>query len=201
MTKDYSGAIISIGDCLVHGDVISEYFCCDYQACKGACCVAGESGAPLDVSEVRILERYYPCYSGLMGPDGRKAVSGRGFFEIDSDGDVVTPVVEGSGECAYSFFDEDENCRCSIERSFISGKCPFRKPVSCSLYPIRVTKLESGFLELKLHRWEICKNAFELGKDKNIRVFEFLHDAIAARFGEEFYSALSEASKRFFAAS
>jgi hypothetical protein len=201
MTKDYSGAIICIGDCLVHGDVISEYFYCDYSACKGKCCVAGESGAPLDKSELKILKKYYPCYSGLIGDNGRAAITEKGFFEIDSEGDIVTPVVGRSGECAYSFFDEEGNCRCSIERSFISGKCPFRKPVSCSLYPIRVTKLENGFLELKLHRWDICKKAFELGKAKNIRVFEFLHEAIVTRFGEEFYSALSEASKRFFAAS
>ena len=94
------GTIIQIGDILVSEDVVREYFCCDYAACKGVCCIEGDAGAPLDESELPGLEREYPLYSPSMTPAGRDAVALNGFFEIDPEGDIVTPLVPGSGVCA-----------------------------------------------------------------------------------------------------
>ena len=52
-------SIIQIGDCLVSSEIITEYFACDYPVCRGACCVIGDSGAPLEDSEPVALEEGY----------------------------------------------------------------------------------------------------------------------------------------------
>lgn len=192
------GTIIQIGDILVSEDVITEYFACDYEKCKGCCCVYGDSGAPVDESEIEALERNYPVYSPLMQQKGRDIVAQKGFFDIDIEGDIVTPVVPGTPgkeECVYTHFDEDGNCLCSIEKCFFAGKCNFRKPVSCWLYPIRVTKLTGGGLALNVHRWHICKDAFEKGGREKVRVYQFLEGPLKEAFGEDFYDALCAAAQ------
>ena len=106
------GMIIQIDDCLVSDEILTEYYACDYDKCKGCCCVIGDSGAPLEESEVEAIEKNYPVFSPIMPEAGRKAVQDKGFFEIDVDGDIVTPLVAGSEECAYTLFDENGNCFC-----------------------------------------------------------------------------------------
>lgn len=194
MSRQEFGTIIQIGDILVSEDVVGEYFACDYPVCKGCCCVIGDSGAPLEESETEELERHYPEYSHLMGEAGKETVAKKGFFEIDRDGDLVTPVVPGREECAFTLF-EGESCFCAIERCFYQGGCSFKKPISCRLYPIRVVKLGGNSIGLNLHRWNICKSAFEKGKRENIRVYEFLREPLTEAFGEEFYSALDAAAR------
>jgi hypothetical protein len=163
--------------------------------CKGVCCIVGDSGAPLKEEELDPIEAAYDVFSPLMRPEGRAAVEEKGFFEIDRDGDLVTPLVPGSEECAFCLF-EDGNCLCSMERQFFAGKTSFRKPISCQLYPIRVVELGSGRLGLNLHRWDICRCAFEKGRREGIRVYEFLRDPLVSAFGEDFYDALCAAAAR-----
>lgn len=194
------GTIVEIGDILVSEDVILEYFACDYEVCRGQCCISGDSGAPLKEEELDKIEAAYPVFSPLMREEGRRAVEEKGFFEIDRDGDIVTPLVPGSEECAFCHFEEG-NCLCAIERQFFKGLTPFRKPISCALYPIRVVDLGGGKIGLNLHRWDICRCAFEKGKKDGIRAYEFLREPLTEAFGEEFYSALSLAAKRVIASS
>ena len=188
MLNDRFGTIVQIGDILVSEDVISEYFACDYERCKGRCCIEGDSGAPLDEAEIDGLERDYPQFCSLMSEGGKQAVLREGFFSVDRDGDLVTSLVEGSCECAYSHFTEDGSCLCAIEC------CQLRKPLSCSLYPIRVTPLTGGGKALNLHRWDICADAFAKGRREGIRVYQFLHKPLVQAFGQEFYEALCAAA-------
>lgn len=214
------GTIIQIGDCLVSEDVVTEYFACDYDKCRGCCCVVGDSGAPLKEEEAEALERNYDNFSGLMTEEGKHAAESDGFFQIDRDGDMVTPVVStahriegldyipgtdglvgtpGLEDCAYIHYEKASDgktaCFCAVERSFFQGKCSFHKPVSCRLYPIRVKDLGNGTQALNLHRWNICSDAFEKGKRENIKVYEFLKDSLVDAYGQEFYSALDAAAK------
>ena len=191
----YHGTIIQIDDCLVSEEILTEYFACDYEKCKGCCCVIGDSGAPMEECEAAAIEKNYKIFSPIMTEAGRAAVADKGFFEIDMDGDMVTPLVPGSEECAYTLFDDEGNCFCSMERCWFQGKGDFRKPISCWLYPIRITQLSNGTRALNLHRWHICQDAFAKGKKEKVRVYEFLREPIERYFGEEFYSALSEAAK------
>ncbi|MBO4585149.1 MAG: DUF3109 family protein [Bacteroidales bacterium] len=194
MSRDF-GTIIEIGDILVSEDVVTEFFSCDYPVCKGCCCIIGDSGAPLKEEELDPIEECYDSFSHLMSPAGRDAVQQKGFFEIDREGDIVTPVVPGSEECAYCHIDSDGNCLCAMEMQYLKGLTKFRKPVSCSLYPIRTVDLGGGKIGLNLHRWHICKDAYEKGKKEKVRVYEFLREPLTRAFGEEFYSALAEAAR------
>lgn len=169
-------------------EVITEFFACDYPVCRGACCIIGDSGAPLKEEEAERLEREYPLFRAEMREQGRAAVRDKGFFEVDRDNDTVTPLVPGSEECAFCHFGPDGNCLCAIE------KCGCKKPVSCSLYPIRVTELTGGGKALNLHRWDICGDAFAKGKREGIRVYQFLRSPLTEAYGEEFYSELCAAA-------
>ena len=186
---------MEIDGCLVSEDVISEYFCCDYEKCKGKCCIIGDCGAPLEEDEIEDVERCYPVYSPLMSSAGREAAQSKGFFEIDFEGDIVTPLVPGTQECAYIHTDAAGNCLCSMERCWFQGECDFRKPISCQLYPIRITKLSNGTLALNLHRWDICADAFTKGHEEKIRVYQFLKEPLIRRFGEDFYEKLCAAAQ------
>lgn len=186
--------IIQIDDCLVSGEILTEYFACDYAGCKGMCCVIGDSGAPLLECEIPAIEKNYGHFRQAMSEAGRKTVAAGGFFEIDVDGDIVTPLVPGTEECAYCRRDSEGNCLCAIEEQWNLGAGDFCKPISCRLYPIRVSKLSNGMTALNLHRWDICRGAFTNGRRKKIRVYEFLKAPIVQFWGEEFYSALDAAS-------
>ncbi len=186
-------AILQIGDILVSSEIVTEYFACDYKTCRGACCVYGDSGAPLTDSETEALEREYDAYAPLMAPAARARVAEVGFFEIDRDGDCVTPLLGHSEECVYTRFEEGD-CFCAIERAHIAGRCRFVKPISCRLYPIRASQLSNGMTALNLHRWDICRCAFEKGRREGIRVFEFLREPLVAAYGSDFYDALTAAA-------
>lgn len=188
MRREDFGTIIQIGDVLVSEDVVCEYFACDYPVCKGACCIVGDSGAPLEEEEIPGLERDYPSFSALMSEAGRSAAEASGFFAVDRDGDLVTPLVPGTEECAFCLF-EGDNCLCAIEKAGLV------KPVSCALYPIRVKKFRGGGMALNLHRWDICRCAFERGRREGIRVYQFLRGPLIRRFGPDFYDALCAAAK------
>ena len=192
MRREDFGTIIQIGDVLVSEDVVCEFFACDYPVCKGACCIVGDSGAPLEEEEIPALERDYPSFCSLMSDAGRTAAESSGFFAVDREGDLVTPLVPGTEECAYCRF-EGDNCLCAIEKAGLT------KPISCALYPIRVKKFKGGGMALNLHRWDICKCAFERGKREGIRVYKFLREPLIRRFGPEFYEALSAAAEHVIA--
>ena len=124
--KHAFGTIVQIGDVLVSEDVILEYFACDYPVCKGRCCIVGDSGAPLKEEELEPVEANYGVFAPLMRPEGRQAVEEKGFFEIDRDGDIVTPLVPGSEECAFCHMDPDGNCLCAMEIQYRKGLSKFR---------------------------------------------------------------------------
>jgi hypothetical protein len=192
--------IVEIGDILVSSEILTEYFFCDYDACGGACCLEGDGGAPLEEREADILKDSYDEYSAYMTDSGKNEVIANGFYYRDKDGDIVTSLVDGR-ECAFSCRDKNGNFRCAVEIAFEKNEIAFRKPVSCSLYPIRYKKLSNGMTALNLHKWSICRSAFDLGKHKGIRVFEFLRKPLIEKFGNEFYSDLEEAFKMLTASS
>lgn len=188
-------SIIQIDETLVSSDIITEYFACDYEKCKGACCIIGDSGAPMLEEEPEYMERNFDNYKDLLSVQGRLAIAAKGFFEIDQDGDIVTPLVPGTEECAFSNVDCNGNCYCCSQKAFNEGKGDYAKPISCALYPIRVAKFSNGTLGLNYHQWDICKDARERGRREGIHVYEFLKDVIIDVFGQEFYEALETVAK------
>lgn len=176
---------------LISEDLFERRFVCDLNACKGACCVAGSSGAPLEVEEEALLQELWPKIRPYIPEKGQRAIDEHGVSELDEDGDLVTTLVEGRGECAFTVFDEQGIALCGVERAWKDGAIPFRKPISCHLYPIRIEKLKfhDG---LNYHRWPICKPACECGAKLDVPVFRFLKDSLTRKYGAEWYAELEE---------
>lgn len=184
--------MIQIDNKLVSLELFEKKFVCNLTACKGACCVQGDAGAPLEDSEREILENEYSNFKDELSEEGRNAVEREGKWVSDGDGDWVTPLNNGK-ECAYTVF-EKGIAKCGIERAWAKGKTSFQKPVSCHLYPIRVTPLGS-LLALNYHSWSVCKPALILGKETGIPVFRFLKDPLVRAFGEQFFKELEIVEK------
>jgi len=169
-------------------DVIKEKFTCDVRKCKGNCCVQGESGAPLDDDEVLILDRIFPDFKDYLRPEGIKAIQEQGIYVVDLDGDKVTPLIANL-ECAYAVF-ENGIARCGIEKAFEAGAIGFRKPISCHLYPIRITKYDN-FEAVNYNRWHLCEYARSYGNELNVPVYKFVDEALIRKYGKEFTEKLS----------
>ena len=184
--------MIEIDDKIVSLDLLREMFVCDLAKCKGICCVEGDSGAPLDIDEVDILEQEWESYAPYMTEEGRRAVEEQGFMVVDVDGDYTTPLVDGAA-CAYAF-EEAGVTYCAIERAYREGKCAFMKPISCHLYPIRVTRFRNGSAGLNYHRWSVCSGARECGKRLGVPAYKVLREPIIRAFGEEFYAQMELAA-------
>ncbi|MCB0819218.1 MAG: DUF3109 family protein [Bacteroidetes bacterium] len=187
--------MIIVGDKLISEDILEQEFICNLSACGGACCVEGDSGAPLNDEEAGLLEEELEQIKPFLRPEGLKEIDEQGVFVIDSDGDVVTPLVEGK-ECAFTVFDEKGTAFCGIENAWKAGKTKFRKPVSCHLYPIRVLKLPE-YEALNYNRWKICAPACVLGKQQSVPVYRFLKEALIRAYGEEWYALLEETAEAY----
>ena len=185
--------IIEIGKCLVSTEILTEYFCCDYSKCKGCCCVVGDSGAPLEECEAERLESQAPDYDIFLAGDGKKEILSQGYSIIDKDGDKVTPLVPSDGRCAYSVTNPDGFTWCAVEKGFEKCGKGIRKPLSCWIFPIRLKVFSTGFTGLMLSREHLCSDAFKLGKEKGIKVYQFLREPIVHKFGGEFYEELCQA--------
>ncbi len=185
--------MIAIDNTLISDDIFTEPFCCDLSLCKGACCVDGDAGAPLNEEEISILEDCIEEIFPFMSEEGKAVVAAKGVFECDSFDDYTTPLINNS-ECAYLVFEEDKPAGCAIEYAFAQGKIDFRKPISCHLYPIRISRMGTDDV-LNYHRWQICKCAIKKGEAENIKIYEFQKNALIRKFGEEWYEKVLAAAK------
>lgn len=184
--------MIQIDDKLISEDIFSEEFVCNLSKCKGACCVDGDTGAPLEKSELSILEEIFPKIKSYLRPEGVLAIEEQGTHIIDFEGDLVTPLVDNS-ECAYVIFDEKGWTKCGIEKAYEDGVIDWKKPISCHLYPIRVTEYRT-FSALNYHEWPICDDACTLGKELQVPVYKFLKEPLTRKYGAEFYETLCDAA-------
>ena len=187
--------MIQIDDKLISEDLFSEEFVCNLAKCKGICCVEGDAGAPLDEDETKILDEIYPKIKPYLRPEGIQAIEEQGIYTLDFEGDLVTPLVNNA-ECAYVIFDEKGYTKCAIEKAYEDGVIDWQKPISCHLYPIRITEY-SNFSAINYHEWDICSDACTLGKELGVKVYQFLKKPLIRKYGEEFYQTLSEAAEEW----
>ena len=187
--------MIQIDDKLISEDLFSEEFVCNLAKCKGICCVEGDAGAPLDEDETKILDEIYPKIKSYLRPEGIQAIEEQGTYTLDFEGDLVTPLVNNV-ECAYVIFDEKGYTKCAIEKAYEDGVIDWQKPISCHLYPIRITEY-SNFSAINYHEWDICSDACTLGKELGVKVYQFLKKPLIRKYGEEFYQTLSEAAEEW----
>jgi len=182
--------MIEVGHVLVHEDVITENFVCNLNKCKGACCLEGDSGAPLEAAELDILDEIYPKVKPFMTKKGIATIEQNGTYVKDFEGDYTTPCVDVNKECAYVIW-ENGITKCAIEKAYESGAINWRKPISCHLYPIRITKYPE-FDVLNYDRWSICSPACSFGAELKVHVYEFLKAPLIRKYGAEWYSELEQ---------
>ena len=189
----YLPRMIAIGDTIVSEHLLEKKFVCDLNACKGECCVAGDAGAPLDEDELEKLKKVFPKVKPYMQPEGVKAVKEQGVYVFDEDGDYVTPLIDGK-ECAFTIFDEKGIAKCAIEQAYLEGKIDYKKPISCHLYPVRITKYKD-YDAVNYHKWEVCRAACRCGDKLNVPVYRFLKEPLIRKYGEDWYKQLEMADK------
>ncbi|MDR1897804.1 MAG: DUF3109 family protein, partial [Prevotellaceae bacterium] len=188
--------MLQIEDKVISLDLFEQRFACNLQRCLGACCVYGDSGAPLEKEEKVLLEKHIAKIKPYLTPRGAFAIEEKGATAIDADKELVTPLVGDHKECAYAYFSYKGICFCGIEKAYKNGDIPFNKPISCHLYPIRL-KTFDNITALNYDQWSVCTSARDLGKKEKIPVFRFLKEPIIRKFGEKFYEAMEEAYKNY----
>jgi hypothetical protein len=187
---DYLCGMILIEDTVISDDIAENFFVCDLGKCKGACCVEGDLGAPLEDVELAILEDIYEDVKPYLSAEGIKAIEAQGKYVKDFEGDYSTTTIDNK-ECAYAVYDEKGILKCGIEQANIDGKTDFKKPISCHLYPIRITKYDN-YHALNYDRWDICSAACTLGDKLGVPVYKFLKEPLIRAFGEEWFAELEK---------
>lgn len=187
--------MLEIDDKLISLDIFEKKFICDLNACKGACCVKGDAGAPLTREEIQEISDNLNFIKPYMTQKGLDTISKNGIYYLDQENTPVTMLIDKK-ECAFTYFDEDGTAKCSIEKSFLNGESTFHKPISCYLYPIRVKELKY-YHSINYDKWDICEPACVCGEKLNVPVFKFLKNPLIKAFGEEFYTKLEIAYREF----
>ena len=180
--------MILIDHTVISDDIADQFFVCNLNKCKGACCVEGNAGAPLEPDELAKLRTVFPEVKPYLSPAGLQAIEAQGLYETDEDGDYVTTTV-GGRECVYAIYDEQGILKCGIEAAYNDGKIDWKKPISCHLYPIRVTKYDQ-YHALNYDRWPICAPACGFGKELNVPVYKFVREALIRAYGQVWYDKL-----------
>lgn len=180
--------MFQLGKTIVSEDLLEKEFVCNLQACKGACCVEGEAGAPVTQEEVEILAEVYPKIKPYLTDAGIRAIESQGTHVVSPLGDLETPLVDGK-ECAYISFDRNGIAGCGIENAYNDGTIEYQKPISCHLYPVRVQDYKE-FAAVNYHRWPICDDACSLGVELGVPVYRFVKDALIRKFGPHWYAEL-----------
>ena len=198
--------ILEIGGVLISSEILTEFFCCDYEKCKGICCVEGDAGAPVTLEEIADMEEALDTVWPQLSASAQSVIDKQGIAYADKDGEMVTSIVRGK-ECVFARSltpspspmgegSQDPCWLCMLEKAYREGKTKFCKPISCALYPIREKNFGNGLIGLNYHRWEVCRDAKEKGKALNLPIYKFLKEPLIRRFGKEWYQELCEVAEQ-----
>ncbi|MDW5289326.1 DUF3109 family protein [Formosa sp. PL04] len=187
--------MFQIGKTIVSEEIIEKDFLCNLSACKGACCIDGDAGAPLEKEEIKILEDIYPKVKPFLRQKSIDAIEAQGTYITTDFGDFETPLIDGA-DCAYVIFDNKGTALCAIEEAYNQGEVTWKKPVSCHLYPVRVKDF-TEFSAVNYDRWEICDDACTLGKELGVPVYKFVKEALIRKFGEDWYMELEKVAESY----
>lgn len=187
--------MVEILDTLVSLDLFKVFFCCDLSKCHGICCVEGDAGAPVDIEEVGLLEDSLDVVWDDLSKEAQAQIDAEGVVYPDRDGELVTQIINGK-DCVFVRYDNisldggktrGPRCAlCAIDSAFRNGKTKWQKPISCALYPVRLSKV-GGMTAVNVHKWDVCEPARQLGKKLQLPVYKFLKEPLIRRFGQEWW--------------
>ncbi len=186
--------MLVIDDVLISDDVLQEHFFCKLDACKGACCYEGDYGAPLEETEIALIEGLLQKVSKYLPERSIKKIETDGYYDVFGKEKFKGTQLHADGSCVFLFKDKLGIAKCAFEQAYYNGETDFKKPVSCHLYPVRITKDEKlGFEAINYDRWSICNAACQNGAKKQIPLFRFLKEALIRKYGEAFYEEMDAA--------
>ena len=188
--------MIAIENVLVSDEIIREAFVCDLHACKGACCVDGDAGAPLDSSELKKIDEVFEHVAPYLDKVSLNEINRQGRYIYDKEFGWVTPTINNA-ICVYGIKDAKGIVKCGIEQAYLDKKVNWKKPISCHLFPVVVKKSNDGVTEFANYqpREDHCNAACHLGKKLKVPVYQFLKEPLIRKFGEPFYEALEATAK------
>jgi hypothetical protein len=171
--------------------ILTTSFACDLQACHGACCtVPGGLGAPVREDEVGMMLKAAEAVRPLLSARHLEVLDAHGPLEGPA-GDRTTVCVDGAA-CVF-VIEEGEIALCAIERLYRDGRLSWQKPVSCHLYPIRI---DPGSPErVRYEEVPICRGGRQRGERENIRLTDFLREALGRAYDRAWTEAVNEAAK------
>lgn len=198
--------ILEIDGVLISTSILTEPFCCDLDACHGACCVDGDAGAPVTLDEIGEIEEALDAVWPHLSASAQAVIDRQGVAYTDVEGELVTSLVNGK-DCVFTCYDTIDNtsidsqqsstkcCLCALEKVCREGLTNFSKPISCALYPIREKRFAGGLVGLNYHRWEICEPARKKGQALGLPLYRFLREPLIRRFGEKWYAELEDVAR------
>lgn len=190
MNDDDNAPMITLNNTLIDTALITQDFVCNLTACKGYCCVEGDYGAPMEATEVETITDHLEAIKPYLPEANRKKLEQEGFWEKDTDGDLVTKCMdEQATECIFARQEANGVYKCTIEQAWEDGRQPFQKPVSCHLYPVRLED-RGAMTELRYDKAEMCDPACTLGESLQVPIYQFVKAALIRKFGEEWYQNL-----------
>lgn len=195
-------SVIVIDNILISEDIVEKKFVCDLGKCKGGCCEDGDVGAPLDKSELPLVAKYYDKIKSYLPADSHAEINKKGFYQFDDEFGWVTPTLPSDNEiCVYAYRERDGMIKCAFEQAYYDGVIPWKKPISCHLYPIISKKGKHGDYERMNYepRENLCRPACALGEQLQLPVYKFLKEPLIRKYGEEFYEALDAVAKEYYA--
>ncbi len=188
-----------MGDVLVSPDLFTECFCCDLSACRGACCIEGDAGAPVTLDEIMQIEDNLDEVWGDLSASAQSIIDRQGVAYADRDGELVTSIVGGK-DCVFTRYRDldlgkdggvvPDCCLCAFDCAYREGRTGWQKPISCALYPLREKQFGGGMTGLNYHQWDICKPAVKKGRELHLPLYVFLKEPLVRRFGQEWYDEL-----------
>ncbi|WP_276389258.1 DUF3109 family protein [Eudoraea chungangensis] len=186
--------MFNLENTIVSEEILDNEFVCNLDACKGACCIDGDAGAPLEESETEILVDIYARVKPYLREEGVKVIESEGAFVKGDDGEWETPLINKE-ECAYVIYSEKGIAKCGIEEAYNQGAIQWKKPLSCHLYPVRIKEYKS-FTAVNYHKWQICDAACTLGMELSVPIYVFVKDALIRKFGSSWYAELESVAKK-----
>jgi hypothetical protein len=189
--------MFAVDDILISDDLLEAPFACDLGRCRGACCVHGDRGAPLEPEERAELDAALPVVWDALRPEARAVIEREGTWVEEAPGEYGTACV-GGRECVFVVYEGGGPAKgvakCALQRAYHAGRLAFEKPISCHLFPIRIEEWV-GTTVLNYERAELCRPAVAQGSRLGVLLPDFLRAPLTRRFGAEWYERFRAACR------
>ena len=182
----------SVDNVIIRSEILNTRFVCDLNKCKGACCtLESEYGAPVLKEEIPEIEKSLNTVFEYLDDINKDEINENGFYEKKSDELFLRSIK--NRQCVFVYY-ENEIAKCALEKAYFDKKIDFRKPISCHLFPIRVSKFGGDIL--RYEKFSECQPALEKGKLEDVTIAEFCKESLIRLYGKKWYSKLEEKFNR-----